>query len=78
MDNFLGGNEMREGVNLQVNGTTTLLGRGGFSLKFVIHSGVKPCEKASSDGERVKMLMYKWTTEPDLLVAFSWIGGTQP
>ena len=67
MDNFLGGNEMREGVNLQFNGTTTLLGRGGFSLKFVIHSGVKPCEKASSDGERVKMLMYKWTTEPDLL-----------
>ena len=26
------------------------------------------CEKASSDGETMKMLGYKWTTEPDLLL----------
>ena len=35
--------------------------------KFIVHSGVKPCDKASSDGGTVKMLGFKWTTEPDLL-----------
>ena len=67
VDDPLGGNETRKGVNLQVDRTTTILGRAGFSLKFVVHSGIKPCEKASSDGETVKMLGYKWTTELDLL-----------
>ena len=50
-----------------MDGTTTILGRGGFSLKFIVHSGIKPCEKASSDGETVKIIGYKWTTETDLL-----------
>ena len=36
-------------------------------LKFIVQSGIKPCEKASSDGEMVKMLGYKLTTEPDML-----------
>ena len=58
VDDLLGGNEMREGVNLQVYGTTTILGWGGFSLKLVVHSGVKLCYKASSNGETVKMLGY--------------------
>ena len=31
VDDLLGGNETREGVNLQVDGTTTILGREGFS-----------------------------------------------
>ena len=38
VDNLLGGNETREGVKLQVDGTTTILGRGGFTLKFIINS----------------------------------------
>ena len=59
--------ESRDGVNLQVDGTTVILGKGGFSLKFIVNSGAKPCEKASLDGEAVKMLGYKLTTEPDLL-----------
>ena len=67
IDDLLGGEETREGVDKQVNGITRMLSRGGFNLKFVVNSGVKPCEKASSDGETVKMLGYKWTTEPDLL-----------
>ena len=67
VDDLLGGNETREGVKLQVDGTTSILGRGGFSMKFIVNRGVKPCEKASSYGETVKMLGYKWTTEPDLL-----------
>ena len=32
VDDLLGGNETIEGVKLQVKGTTTILGRGGFSL----------------------------------------------
>ena len=67
VNDLLGGDETREGVKLKVDGTTAILGRGSFSLKFIINSGVKPCEKASSDGESVKMFGYKWTTEPDLL-----------
>ena len=54
-------------MKLKVDGTTAILGRGSFSLKFIIQSGIKPCEKASSDGETVKMLGYKWTTEPNIL-----------
>ena len=50
-----------------MDGTTTILGRGGFSLKFIVNSGAKPCNKASLDGETVKMLGYKWTSEPDVL-----------
>ena len=63
---LLGGDETREGVEKQVQGTTNIFGKGGFSLKFIVHCGAK-CDKASSDGETVKMLGYKWTTEPDLL-----------
>ena len=65
VDDLLGGAETREGVSAQVKGTTSILGRGG--LKFIVNSEVKPCEKASSDGEAVKMLGCKWSTEPDLL-----------
>ena len=67
VDDLLGGEETREGVDKQVSGITRMLSRGGFNLKFVVNSGVKPCDKASSDGKTVKMLGYKWTTEPDLL-----------
>ena len=67
VDDLLGGTETREGVKLQVDRTTFILGRGGFSLKIIVNSGIKPCEKASSDGETGKMLGYKWTTEPNLL-----------
>ena len=33
----------------------------------MVYSGAKPCDKASSDGETVKMLGYKWTSKADLL-----------
>ena len=66
VDDLLGGEETREGVDNQFLGTTNILGRGGFSLKFVVNSGIKPCDKASFKRETFKMLGYKWTTEPDL------------
>ena len=67
VDDLLGGAETKDGVKKQVFGTTSVLEKGGFSLNFIYHSGVKPCDKASSEGETVKMLRYKWTTEADLL-----------
>ena len=36
-------------------------------MKFIVNRRVNSCEKASLDGESVKMLRYKWTTEPNLL-----------
>ena len=51
VDDLLGGSETREDVDKQIQGTTNILGRGGFSLKFSVHSGMKPCNKASSDVE---------------------------
>ena len=36
VDDLLGGYGTKEGVSAQVNGTTTILGRGGFSLKFTV------------------------------------------
>ena len=42
-----------------------VLKRGGFSLKFVVRSGDKPSDKASSDGETMKLLGYKWDPEKD-------------
>ena len=44
-----------------------VLSRGGFSLKFVVRSGEKPSEKASTDGETLKLLGYKWDSELDRL-----------
>ena len=44
-----------------------VLKRGGFSLKFVVRSGDKPSDKASSDGETMKLLGYKWDPEKDEL-----------
>ena len=67
VDDLLGGEETRGDVDKQVSGITRMLSRGGFKLKVVVNSGVKPCDKASSDGKTVKMLGYKWTTELDLL-----------
>ena len=67
IDDLIGGEETKEGVDKQVNGITRMLSRVGFNLKVVVNSGIKPCEKASLDEETVKMLGYKWTTEPDLL-----------
>ena len=59
VDDLLGGEETRDGVGKQVQGTKIILGKGGFSLKFVVYRGAKPCDKASSDRETVKMLGYK-------------------
>ena len=63
LDDLLGEKETKK----QVHGTKNILGKGGFNLKFLVYSGAKPCDKASSNGEAIKMLGHKWMTEADLL-----------
>ena len=58
VDDLLGGEETRGDVDKQASGITRMLSRGGFKLKFVVNSGVEPCDKASSDWKTVKMLGY--------------------
>ena len=36
-------------------------------LKYIARSGEKPGEDASSDGESIKFLGYKWFTEEDII-----------
>ena len=42
-----------------------ILNGGDFDNKFICKSGEKPCEKASADGEVVKLLGYNWRPEED-------------
>ena len=51
----------------QIDAVRAVLGKGGFSLKYIVRSGVKPCDKASVDGTTVKILGYKYTPEGDIL-----------
>ena len=38
-------------------------------FKYIVRSGEKPGEDASSDGESIKLLGYKWFTEEDVLAS---------
>ena len=51
----------------QLEAVQEVLKRGGFSLKFIIKSGEKPSEKASTDRETMKLLGYKRDPEKDEL-----------
>ena len=67
MDDLLSGDDTITGRDEQILAVEEVLKRGGFLLKFVVKSGEKPSEKASSDGESLKLLGYKWDSEPDIL-----------
>ena len=45
-----------DGRDEQIQAVEEVLKRGGFSLKFVVQSEEKPLEKASTDGETLKLL----------------------
>ena len=47
--------------------TVALLEMAGFEPKHITKSGEAPCDKASSDGESVKLLGYKWMVDDDIL-----------
>jgi len=67
VDDLLSGDDTKEGREEQIKAVEQVLSRGGFSLKFVVRSGEKPSEKASADGETLKLLGYKWDSELDRL-----------
>ena len=67
VDDLLSGADTESNREKQISAVEEVLKRGGFSLKFVVKSGEKPSEKASSDGESMKLLGYKWDPEKDEL-----------
>ena len=67
VDDVLSGAETKELREVQLNAVQEVLKQGGFTLKFIVRNGEKPSEKASSDGESMKLLGYKWDTEKDAL-----------
>ena len=67
VDDIFSGSETAQGRELQISQVSALLEKAGFNLKFVVRSGEKPDEKASSDGKYMKLLGYKWDTEQDVI-----------
>ncbi len=67
LDDILSGEDSKQGREEQIEAVQEVLKRGGFSLKFIVRSGEKPSEKASTDGETMKLLGYKWDPEKDEL-----------
>ena len=66
VDDILSGEDSRQGREDQIKAVQVLM-RGGFSPKFIVRSGEKPSEKASTDEETMKLLGYKWDPEKDEL-----------
>ena len=64
---LLSGAKDEESRERRISAVQEVLLRGGFNLKFIVRSGDKPSEKASSDGESMKLLGYKWDPEKDEL-----------
>ena len=67
VDDIPSGEDSKEKRVEQIEAVQEVLKRGGFSLKFVVKSGENPSEKASTDGETMKLLGYKWDLEKDEL-----------
>ena len=67
VDDVLSGAQTEELRENQINAVQEVLKQGGFALKFIVRSGEKPSEKASPDGESMKLLGYKWDSEKDEL-----------
>jgi len=67
VEDILSGEDTEEDRDEQISKVQDLLSTAGFSLKYVILSGRKPDIKASSDGETINLLGYKWNTELDIL-----------
>ena len=67
VDDILGNAETEEEVDAQIYEVTSVLKKGGFGLKFVAKSGYPPPPDASSDGETLRILGYKWSPEQDEL-----------
>ena len=67
VDDIAGGADSEEAREEQIHQTESILGSGGFSMKFVARSGHPPPEGASTDSQTVGCLGLTWDTEQDLL-----------
>jgi len=67
VDDILSGGTTGTEVNQQIKEVQEVLSAGGFQTKYIVKSGEKPNAIASSDGESVKVLGYRWATEDDQL-----------
>ena len=67
VDDILPGADTQEEAEEQILQVKNLLSKAGFVLKYVVKSGQIPEEKASSDGENIKILGYKWNTVADTI-----------
>ena len=66
VDDIAAGSATEQGREEQIHQSTLVLAKGGFKFKFIVRSGQKPPEQASSDGETLKMLGYKWNPSIDM------------
>ena len=67
VDDIFSGSNSKDEADEQIVQVQSAIQHGNFPLKFVVKSGEKPSEIASSDGETVKVLGYKWKTQNDTL-----------
>ena len=67
VDDLFSGSNSKKEADEQVRQVQNAIKHGNFPLKFVVKSGEKPSDIASSDGKTVKVLGYKWSTQEDTL-----------
>ena len=67
VDDAYSGASTDEEVNEQIRQVKDALGQGGFTLKYVVKSGEKPCAEASGNGVSLKILGYIWKPEDDIM-----------
>ena len=67
VDDLSPGAQTKEARTDQISQMHTMLGEFGLKLKYVVVSGEDPPENASSDGESVKLLGYKWRSKDDII-----------
>ena len=67
VDDLAPGAQSRDAREGQEQDYMKLLSSICLKFKYIVRSGENPCEKASSDGQSVKLLGYKWYPENDTI-----------
>ena len=65
VDDAFSGADTEEMARKQVEQMSGALNKGGFTLKYVVKSGEKPCQEAAGDEGCLKVLGYRWAPEAD-------------
>lgn len=67
VDDIMSGANDKAEFEEQISQTQALLKKGGFKMKFIVRTGENPSQEASSDGQSLKILGYKWHPKEDTL-----------